>query len=158
VGDIYLDAPPVKVTLTWGADPRDLDAHLTIPDGAGGWHHVYYQNYSERDADLDTDDQWSYGPEIMTVRILHEGTYRYCVHQYAGSGDFPTSGALVNLVVDGVGIYNFYPPAQGAGGDNDVWRVFDLQYDASSGHISVSTVGDYLHDVLSSDLSSFIPD
>lgn len=64
-----LDESEVRIVLTWGETPRDLDSHLTGPMlGSSERFHVYYANrtYShdgEIHAMLDRDDTSSYGPE-----------------------------------------------------------------------------------------------
>jgi len=160
VGAIVLDdggggTSTISITLTWGAEPRDLDSHLAIPLDAGGWAHVYYANRSAADAELDTDDTSGYGPEIITVSSVHDGTYRYSVHQYSGSGDFTTSNARVSVVGAGVSLRTFTPPQTGAGGDDDQWRVFDLQCNA--GRCTLHPIEDYVHQVSPHDHPAFEP-
>jgi len=113
VGDMLLDAPVIQITLTWGVSPSDLDSHLAA--NIDGTFHVYYINKgsltSEPYANLDTDDTTSYGPEVTSIGRLRAGTYRYSVRHFAGTGTIETSGAVVNAVIEGVGIYRFTPPA-----------------------------------------------
>jgi hypothetical protein len=127
VGDIVLAEPLIKITLTWGLDPRDLDSHLTVPMADGSRAHVYYSNQAPTGADayLDTDDTTSYGPEIITVSALHNGIYRYSVHHYAGDGTISSSRASVSMFVKGFGIYNLTPPA-GATAVDDVWQLWEI--------------------------------
>jgi hypothetical protein len=127
VGNIVLADPLIKITLTWGLDPRDLDSHLTVPMADGSRAHVYYSDKTPIGADayLDTDDTTSYGPEIITVTALHNGVYRYSVHHYAGVGTISSSGASVSMFVEGFGIYNLTPPA-GATGVDDVWQLWEI--------------------------------
>src|SRR5690554_5019926 len=53
------EAPPegaYRIILTWGERPRDLDSHLTGPDGQGGRFHVaYFSKNPVAYADLDLD-------------------------------------------------------------------------------------------------------
>jgi len=54
-GDVY------RIVLTWGANPSDLDSHLTGPTASGTRFHIYYASPSASDADgpigqLDIDD------------------------------------------------------------------------------------------------------
>lgn len=154
-GDLVLDSSRLQFTLTWGADPRDLDSHLTIPKisaEATYRYHLYYSNrYSTPSnsypyANLDTDDTSGYGPEHTTVYRLYDGTYRFCVHHYAGSSTIQDSGAQVILNADdGRGTANTYiwtPPSQPAG--TVVWEVCDVV--VSGGRITavntLSTYGD----------------
>jgi hypothetical protein len=133
-----LDAPLVQITLIWGQDPRDLDSHLTARLNDNTTFHVYYSSSgslsSEPYANLDTDDTTSYGPEVTSISRLRQGTYRYSVRHYAGSGTIETSGAEVNLVIPGVGIYRFTPPA-GQPSGTSIWRIVDITVD-SVGHVA----------------------
>ncbi len=79
----------VKIMLSWGEYPEDLDSHLNGPQLGGGNFHVYYSN--TRDVangltyvDLDWDDTDSYGPETTTIRKLLDGQYRFYIHNYSG--------------------------------------------------------------------------
>lgn len=155
VGDIYLGVPPIQITLTWGLNPDDLDSHLTIPMSGGTREHVYYGNESAGDADLDTDDTTGYGPEVITVMVLHDGVYRYSVHHFSGSGTISSSDASVNMIIDRVGIYNLTPPA-GASDVDDVWSLWDITVESGS-VTGVSVVNTYLNEVSSWDVDSFSP-
>jgi len=153
VGDILLDAPVIQITLTWGVSPSDLDSHLAA--NIDGTFHVYYDNLgsltSEPYAVLDTDDTTSYGPEVTSITNLRPGTYRYSVRHYDGTGTIQTSGAVVNAVIDGVGIYRFTPPAGqpedtkvgGRTGPSGIWRVIDIVVDAT-GNVTVNPINDYV--------------
>ena len=159
IGDIVLGpgggGSQIAITLTWGAEPRDLDSHLAVPLAAGGWEHLYYDHKLGADAVLDTDDTNGEGPEIFTINRIHDGTYRYSVHQFSGTGDFSTSGARVSVVGGGVSYRIFTPPSNGVQGDDDVWRVFDLV--CSNERCSLHPINDYLHGIDSDDDSSFTP-
>lgn len=146
-GEGALGADEVRIVLTWGENPRDLDSHLTGPnsgnDGSAGDQnrfHVYYSSSNTDIANLDVDDTTSYGPETITISpadgssTLRAGLYRYSVHHYAGEGNISASGASVTLQFGNTTRY-FSPPA-GAAGDEDLWTVFELQIN-SNGAITV---------------------
>lgn len=81
----------LRVVLTWGRTPSDLDSHLTYPA-----NHVYYEEKQGRDANLDVDDTNSYGPETITIEQKRNGErYVYAVHDYSNR-DSKTSKALSN--------------------------------------------------------------
>ncbi|MCQ2501396.1 MAG: carboxypeptidase regulatory-like domain-containing protein, partial [Lachnospiraceae bacterium] len=133
----------LRIVLTWGENPRDLDSHLVGPKANGdGNFHIYYSNktYSAGDtlyADLDLDDVDSYGPETTTLHETSNGMYYFYVHHFAGSQHISTSGAQVKVYKDDqlVATYNA-PTDQG----NDIyWNVFT--YDPSTGTITtVNTI------------------
>ena len=148
-GEGALTHHEVRIILSWGENPSDLDSHLTGPtstnDGTAGdtdRFHTYYSSRSGDVAVLDVDDTSSYGPETITITppegssILRPGLYRYSVHHYSGSGTISTSGASVTLQYGSTTRY-FSPPA-GAQGDEDLWTVFELQV-SSSGAITIYT-------------------
>lgn len=111
----------LRMVLTWGLNPDDLDSHLYTPEGV----EVYYANEAPAGAGayLDVDDTTSYGPETITIMTPKTGTYEYFIHRYAGSGTLTTSGAQVR-VYDASGLLRIYSvPTSGTG---DYWRVFTL--------------------------------
>lgn len=137
-----------RVVLTWGADPADLDSHLTGPSSDGtSRFHIYYP-YSSRTTDvanLDVDDTTSYGPETVTVSppsgaaTLRPGIYRYSVHHYSGSGTIGSSGATVRLTLANGTIYTYVPTALSFSGYKDVWTVFELTV-AANGTMYIAPV------------------
>ena len=156
-----VETPPsgaVRVTLSWGQFPFDLDSHLTGPDGQGGRYHVYFSNEEVETDSLDTDDTDSYGPETITFYPRRRsGMYRYSVHNYtdrnsalggrgiaglAGNGQ-PLSGARparVEVVVSNAqGVITdtrvYTAPTAGSGDDADTWRVFEI--DASGDQLTI---------------------
>lgn len=143
VGDIVLSAPWTTITLTWGENPRDLDSHMLVPaqSGSGSGFHIYYPSSSKGSltsypfTQLDTDDQYSYGPENVTSVRKYEGTYQYYVHLYTGSGSLPTSGAKVTVLLNG-NLYTFNVPT--AASDLRYWHVFDMV--VSGGNVSLNSV------------------
>ena len=147
VGDIVLIPPLVQITLTWGENPRDLDSHLAASLSSGENFHVYYSDKgsltSEPYVALDTDDTTSYGPEVTSISRLRQGTYRYSVRHYAGDGTIATSGAEINAIIEGVGIYRYTPPATQPEGTN-IWRVVDIVVDSTGKVTAVNPINDYV--------------
>ncbi len=136
-----------RVILTWGANPRDLDSHMTGPnaDGSTRWHVYYSSRTNGGICGLDVDDTSSYGPETITCPAtntttgLRAGVYRYSVHHYSGTGNIGNSGASVRLEFANGTVYNYTPPASGFTGSNNVWTVFELTVGAN-GSVSVAPV------------------
>jgi len=149
VVDIVLDAPIIQIALTWGQNPSDLDSHLTARLNDNTTFHVYYPSSSKGSlvsapyANLDFDYTAGYGPEVTSISRLRQGTYRYSVRHYAGTGTIETSGAVVNVVIQSVGVYRFTPPAGQLSG-TDIWRIVDIIVD-STGHVAaINPVNDYV--------------
>lgn len=125
-----------RATLTWGANPRDLDAHLVTPTGA----HIYYATGHKGSsstapwAKLDVDDQYSYGPENISVyqfTPVGSAVYKYYVHNYAGTGNLAGSGARVSVQGPGSVLWNCTVP--GGTSSARYWHVFNM--DARTGSI-----------------------
>ncbi len=77
----------MRIVLTWGILPDDLDSHLWAPDPFGaGKVHLYYDVLNSHPwgsyFDLDLDDQQQYGPETTTIHQWEPGTYCFFVHDY----------------------------------------------------------------------------
>lgn len=144
----------MRVTLTWGANPSDLDTHLmgpTVPNGtvSSERFRVYYANRKETvngvTIDLDVDDVTSYGPEVTTVPAFpYPGVYRYAVHHYSGSGTIFQSPTRVELQVNGEN-YVFAPSEDANSGSSstNTWIAFDVTV-AEDGSVSVLRVDRYV--------------
>lgn len=128
-----LGANEMRVVLTWGEIPADLDAHLTGPDDSGGRFHIYFSNQQYCDstgslvAELDHDVTTSYGPETVTSFSENAGTYRYSVHDYANrdstySVDLENSGAIARVYRGDALVATFRVPS----GDGTLWTVFEM--------------------------------
>lgn len=132
----------MRIVLTWGATPRDLDSHLLGPTGDGSDRfHTYFSNkvyrYNNKNyADLDLDDVTSYGPETTTIYYKNgSGIYSFYVHDYSDRGSttstiMANSDATVKVYQGSALVKTFKVPA----GQGTVWHVFD--YDAGTGVIT----------------------
>lgn len=117
----------VRIVLTWGANPRDLDSHLVRYSENGGFdYHIFYASRTGLDGDfLDTDNVSGFGPETITIQNLDPTkTYVYVVHRFAGTGTLAGSNATVEVTFGDSEPRRFIVPTQGAG---DYWRVFTIQ-------------------------------
>ena len=125
VGYTPLESGDIRIVLTWGATPLDLDSHLRLPAGADEiyWSHKTATGGS---ASLDWDDTTSYGPETITITTTNAGTYNYWVYNYSGTGSIKTSEAVVKVYNSNGLWYTF--TASTASGDSSLryWRVFTL--------------------------------
>lgn len=121
----------VRIVLTWGNSPFDLDSHITGPSG-GTRFHVYYAGRGSLSAApftfLDIDDVSAFGPETITITQLNSGgNYRYSVHDFSNrssttSTALGASGARVEVYTS-AGLAQTFPVPQGAG---TLWTVFEL--------------------------------
>ena len=124
----------VRVVLTWGDSPRDLDSHLVGPTANGeDIFHIYYsdKDYIYNDdtyASLDRDDITYFGPETTTIYKKNDtGIYSYYVHNYTddepSSTTLSTSDAKVEVYFGETLVNSFNVPTGKVG---PVWHVFDF--------------------------------
>jgi hypothetical protein len=164
---ISLSAPVAgaRIVLNWGGNPRDLDSHLTGPDGGGGRFHVYFSNRNAGEAlppvsdcsfeiCLNLDDTDGNGPETITVRQVRAGLYRYSVHHFSGTETICSTASQisVSVVVGAQQALTFQPPTSGCvGGASNVWVVFEFDgvsvnpinqfYSSSAGNVRGTASG-----------------
>lgn len=133
-----LETGEIRIVLEWGAEPEDLDSHLTGPiAGETGRFHLYFP-YSDTGwfgspypdyVRLDLDDVLSYGPETTTIyKFLYSNeVYRFSVHDYTNSGalyskDLSQSGAKVTVYIgNSTKIFNVPTDKEGT-----LWTVFEM--------------------------------
>lgn len=122
-------AGEVRIVLTWGQNPSDLDSHLYTPSGA----HIYYASRGSLTGDpyanLDLDDVTSFGPETITIAQRQDGEYSYKVYHFAGSGSLATSGATVKVYDETGLLFSLNVPSSLS--DPLWWDV--LRFDGSTG-------------------------
>ena len=114
----------MRVVLSWGEKPFDLDSHLIFPGG-----HIYFDSKEGTDANLDVDDTDSYGPETVTISKKHFGeSYIYAVQDYSNKG-LPNSNYLsaskakVFVYVGSSLVRSYSVPA---GKRGNIWTMFKL--------------------------------
>jgi len=121
----------VRIVLTWGSTPSDLDSHLTGPNADASRFHVYYSNRGSTTsapfAALDLDDVTSFGPETITITQMNSGNYRYSVHDYSDrvsntSTLLGSSGAKVEVYTSAGLAQTFFVPNQAG----TLWTVFEM--------------------------------
>nr|WP_234830709.1 tetratricopeptide repeat protein [Pectobacterium carotovorum] len=114
----------MRIVLTWGEQPFDLDSHLIYPG-----NHVYFQHKKGRDANLDVDDTDSFGPETITIDKKRLGeSYIYAIHDYsngdkANSLALSASSAKVFVYVGSSQVRSYSVPLNKTG---NIWTVFRL--------------------------------
>lgn len=112
----------MRIVLTWGENPRDLDSHIK-----GQGQHIYFSNRIGTGVNLDHDDTQSYGPETITIDFdkIPKGIYDYYVHWWTGSGTWSTSEAKVQVYTGNELMSEFYVPNSLTGSSGN-WNVFRL--------------------------------
>ena len=125
----------LRIVLTWGAVPADLDSHLFTPYNAllgDDNYHIWYSNQNDGAGNnLDVDDTTSYGPETVTIPQVVNGLYKYyvcdytnCVANRSSSYEMSYSGAVVNVYGAQGLIASFNVPT---GMPGVVWEVFEIR-------------------------------
>lgn len=126
-----------RIVVTWGKEPKDLDAHFWLP--YKNYPHVYLDYPGNCNAHpytcLDRDDKDGYGPETISISMMAwQGTYAYAVLNYnfghPGVPEIIDSSAKVQVYGSEGLIAQFNIPENGEG---DLWYVFDL--DAVTGDV-----------------------
>lgn len=128
-----LNEDEIRIVLTWGSSPSDLDSHLIGRTPSDGTFNVYYSDKVYRYdgvemANLDVDDTSSYGPETITILENIYGTYTYAVHNYSNrnssnSTALSFSGAVVRVFVGSVQVAEYNVPTDQVG---TYWTVFEI--------------------------------
>lgn len=127
----------LRLVLTWGPSPSDLNAHLWLPPV------LPYHLWAGRPGDqfgcpfskLERNDTDGFGPESVLIQQAFPGTFVYAVNRFAGAGTIVGSGATVEVYsVSGL-VATFQPPATGTG---DWWYV--LTFSSSTGVTAVNTI------------------
>lgn len=149
----------IRVVLTWGASPNDLDLHLVGPNALStSRFHLYYGNRDigvagtdSWQADLDYDDRTAFGPEVVTIRQFVPGTYYFYVHNYsnwssANSSVLSNSGAKVQVYRgnETTPINEFTVTQDQVG---TYWNVFELTV-GSDHSVNIETIDTYSNTVL----------
>lgn len=124
ISPVMTNLDGMRVVLSWGEKPLDLDSHLIFPGG-----HIYFDSKEGTDANLDVDDTDSYGPETVTISKKHFGeSYIYAVQDYSNKG-LPNSNYLsaskakVFVYVGSSLVRSYSVPA---GKRGNIWTVFKL--------------------------------
>jgi hypothetical protein len=125
------------VVVSWGAQPDDLDAHLTGPDGAGDRYHIGARNGRSADGvsflygGYSTQEQGLRAFETISISTLRDGMYRYSVMNWTDRDADPLTAAASIAgsptrvrVYDSTGLIKEYHAPQG--GIGNTWRVFEL--------------------------------
>jgi len=120
-----------KVTLTWGAVPRDLDLYVRIVSPEPTYE-VYYSNRGSTTQApwvlLDADITHGAGPETLEIaRWIRGAKYHFAVHNFSNDGAIAGSGASVALTLEPQ-TWRFKCPQVGSG---RWWSIVVLDSDTA---------------------------
>ena len=128
----------VRIILTWGSNPVDMDSHLITPEIDSLNFHISYSNRGRSESApfvvLDLDDVDGFGPETITIKKLESGIYKYYVHQYSNDGNLNESkgsiqvfdspsctGEVIDIKEEGEG--RFWNVLEINGGNGDIIEI-----------------------------------
>lgn len=113
-----LSANQIRIVLTWGASPSDLDSHLHISNGVKIW----YSNKTGDGLRLDVDDTNGYGPETITIdNVDNSLVYKYIIYDYSNVSSVGVKGCEVKVYTSS-GTYTFTGNKV-----SRAWEVFNIQ-------------------------------
>lgn len=122
-----------RIELEWGDVLEDLDAHLRGIDARGNPIHVYFKRIDHEAANLDSDDTFSNGKEIITItditklKQVYFGVHNYtgsnCEKGEAGENRLAQTGAVVKLYKGDILLRSYLIPQNTSG---TLWRVFEI--------------------------------
>ena len=120
----------LRVVLSWGKDPADIDSHISYPG-----NHICFASKTGSMANLDVDDVDSFGPETITIdKKLSGQKYIYAVHNYtdkglvAGTRLSNVSDARVFIYIGNTLIRSYKVPRNEIG---NTWVVFMIDENGS---------------------------
>lgn len=114
----------IRIVLTWGSNPRDLDSYAVGTSSTGRSFSISYSNKSVTDVgNLDVDDVNGYGPETITITDTG-ASFEYSVVDYLREGMMGGSEATVKVYLPGkTSAMEFKVPA----GEGLTWTVFKYE-------------------------------
>lgn len=114
----------LRVVLSWGRSPADLDLHAVFPG-----NHVFFSKKLGTNANLDVDDTDSFGPETITIEKKAFGQpYLFAVHDFTNNAApnraaLAESGAKVFVYIGESLIRRYEVPKAKQG---TLWTVFSI--------------------------------
>ena len=143
----------LRVVLTWGSRPSDLDSHLVFPD-----NHIFFAKRKGQAANLDVDDTDSYGPETITIEQKKVGQrYVYAVHDFSNTSKtnsyaLSNSQARVDVYIGQTLMRTYNVKKQT---NATTWVVFGIDGDGAfhdiNQYIPQVSVAKHLHSIVSAD-------
>ena len=114
----------IRIVLTWGSNPADLDSYAYGKSSSGTNFNINYTNTTIRDiGNLDVDDTSSYGPETITITDTG-ASFEYSVVDFRAEGTMGSSGATVKVYLPGESSAKVFNIPSGSG---LIWNVFKYE-------------------------------
>jgi hypothetical protein len=142
----------ITLTLVWGAQPTDLDAHLSGPASGGGRFHAFFLNPNpEAYVSLTARDDDGFGPEQIVIKRnpatgqYVPGDYHFWVHNFSRTPSFSGSQARVVVNKDTQFLGVFDVSAASGNPQEELWYVVNVQIDAA-GNVTLVSVQQFVDD------------
>ncbi|MFA0194901.1 tandem-95 repeat protein, partial [Vibrio artabrorum] len=129
-----LEETDMRIVVTWGENPRDMDNHLWLYDTENGneLDHIYYRDMSHdlgegNVVQQDVDDTNGGGPETITIPNYQDADMHYSVHNYTNrSWDVDGVEDVQVQVFVGDTLVETFSPDLSDNPSGDHWHVFDI--------------------------------
>ncbi|CDT69034.1 conserved hypothetical protein [Vibrio coralliirubri] len=129
-----LEETDMRIVVTWGESPRDMDNHLWLYDTENGneLDHIYYRDMSHdlgegNVVQQDVDDVNGHGPETITIPNYQDADMHYSVHNYTNrSWDVDGVEDVQVQVFVGDTLVETFSPDLSDNPSGDHWHVFDI--------------------------------
>lgn len=126
-----IDQDQIRVVLTWGSSPRDLDSYMfcQLSNEKRKEQMLWFRNprfeiENKLICALDHDDVRSFDPETITLYEPRTGEYTYYVRNYYEEVEMGDYGATVRIYMGNsmFPAYSFHMPKE----KGACWEVFSL--------------------------------
>nr|WP_102363303.1 tandem-95 repeat protein [Vibrio cyclitrophicus]PMF46988.1 polymer-forming cytoskeletal family protein [Vibrio cyclitrophicus] len=129
-----LEETDMRIVVTWGESPRDMDNHLWLYDTENGneLDHIYYRDMSHdlgegNVVQQDVDDTNGGGPETITIPNYQDADMHYSVHNYTNrSWDVDGVEDVQVQVFVGDTLVETFTPDLPDNPTGEHWHVFDI--------------------------------
>ncbi|WP_425598983.1 tandem-95 repeat protein [Vibrio splendidus] len=129
-----LEETDMRIVVTWGDSPRDMDNHLWLYDTENGneLDHIYYRDMSHdlgegNVVQQDVDDTNGGGPETITIPNYQDADMHYSVHNYTNrSWDVDGVEDVQVQVFVGDTLVETFTPDLPDNPTGEHWHVFDI--------------------------------
>ncbi|TKF76781.1 tandem-95 repeat protein, partial [Vibrio kanaloae] len=129
-----LEETDMRIVVTWGESPQDMDNHLWLYDTETGneLDHIYYRDMSHdlgegNVVQQDVDDTNGNGPETITIPNYQDADMHYSVHNYTNrSWDVDGVEDVQVQVFVGDTLVETFSPDLSDNPSGDHWHVFDI--------------------------------
>ncbi|MEZ9721015.1 tandem-95 repeat protein [Vibrio splendidus] len=129
-----LEETDMRIVVTWGESPRDMDNHLWLYDIESGneLDHIYYRDMNHdlgggNVVQQDVDDTNGGGPETITIPNYQDADMHYSVHNYTSrSWDVDGVEDVQVQVFVGDTLVETFSPDLSENPSGDHWHVFDI--------------------------------